>query len=133
MTADQKAHNVIDHDRRIRSESLGSVLPPSRTGSKNDDYGDKIEEAEHVSQSSIEDQEDAEEANGGADDVEKATAAPVEKKDTRISVNNISSVPNGGLRAWMQVVGSFFIFYNTWSVRHMIEMGIHTWTIILCT
>jgi hypothetical protein len=25
--------------------------------------------------------------------------------------------PNGGLTAWLQVVGSFFLFFNTWSVR----------------
>lgn len=24
--------------------------------------------------------------------------------------------PNGGLRAWLQVVGSFFLFFNTWYV-----------------
>jgi hypothetical protein len=28
--------------------------------------------------------------------------------------NDISSVPNGGLRAWLQVVGSFSLFFNTW-------------------
>jgi MFS family permease len=30
------------------------------------------------------------------------------------SVNNIRSVPNGGLTAWLQVLGSFFLFFNTW-------------------
>jgi hypothetical protein len=29
-------------------------------------------------------------------------------------VNDLSSVPNGGLRAWLQVAGSFFLFFNTW-------------------
>lgn len=32
---------------------------------------------------------------------------------TRPSVNNIKSVPNGGLVAWLQVLGSFFLFFNT--------------------
>lgn len=32
------------------------------------------------------------------------------------SVNNIRSVPNGGLTAWLQVLGSFFLFFNTWGV-----------------
>lgn len=27
------------------------------------------------------------------------------------------SIPNGGVFAWIQVLGSFFIFFNTWSVR----------------
>lgn len=31
---------------------------------------------------------------------------------SRPSVNNIKSVPNGGLRAWLQVLSSFFVFFN---------------------
>ena len=38
----------------------------------------------------------------------------LQKKTTKASVNNISSIPNGGLRAWLQVVGVFFLFFNTW-------------------
>ncbi|KAK4493942.1 hypothetical protein PRZ48_015128 [Zasmidium cellare] len=32
------------------------------------------------------------------------------------SVNNIRSVPNGGLTAWLQVLVSFFLFFNTWGI-----------------
>ena len=32
------------------------------------------------------------------------------------SVNSISSIPNGGLRAWLVVAGSFFLFFNSWCV-----------------
>ena len=32
------------------------------------------------------------------------------------SVNNIKSVPNGGLNAWLQVISSFFVFFNTWGI-----------------
>lgn len=32
------------------------------------------------------------------------------------SANNASTIPNGGLQAWMQVVGSFVLFFNTWGV-----------------
>jgi hypothetical protein len=38
----------------------------------------------------------------------------LDKKTTKASVNNVSSIPNGGLRAWLQVVGVFFLFFNTW-------------------
>ena len=38
----------------------------------------------------------------------------LEKQSTKASVNNISSIPNGGFRAWLQVVGVFFLFFNTW-------------------
>lgn len=36
------------------------------------------------------------------------------KVSTRVSVNNTSQIPNGGFKAWIQVVGSFFLFFNTW-------------------
>ncbi len=29
-------------------------------------------------------------------------------------VNDLSSVPNGGLKAWLQVAGAFVLFFNTW-------------------
>ncbi|OCK86333.1 MFS general substrate transporter [Lepidopterella palustris CBS 459.81] len=32
------------------------------------------------------------------------------------SVNHIGSIPNGGLRAWLQVAGSFFLFFNSWGI-----------------
>jgi hypothetical protein len=32
------------------------------------------------------------------------------------SVNNVNSIPNGGLRAWLQVAGSFFLFFNSWGI-----------------
>lgn len=30
------------------------------------------------------------------------------------NVHDMSSVPNGGMGAWLQVLGCFFILYNTW-------------------
>nr|POF04192.1 aspyridones efflux protein apdf [Quercus suber] len=32
------------------------------------------------------------------------------------SVNSIRAVPDGGIVAWMQVMGSFFLFFNTWGI-----------------
>jgi len=42
------------------------------------------------------------------------TAVPVQRQ---ASVNNIEAIPNGGLRAWLQVIGTFFLFFNTWFVQ----------------
>ncbi|KZF18992.1 MFS general substrate transporter [Xylona heveae TC161] len=39
-----------------------------------------------------------------------------EDQRPKVSVNDLSSIPNGGLRAWFQVVGTFFIFFNTWGI-----------------
>lgn len=30
------------------------------------------------------------------------------------STNDTSSIPNGGIKAWLQVLRTFFIFFNTW-------------------
>ena len=37
------------------------------------------------------------------------------------SVNNVKSVPNGGLKAWMQVLVSFFVFFNTWGIVNAVS------------
>jgi hypothetical protein len=43
-----------------------------------------------------------------------AEAAPPPAGNARGDANDMSSVPNGGTRAWLQVVGSFFLFFNSW-------------------
>ncbi|KAI9725894.1 MAG: hypothetical protein M1834_009457 [Cirrosporium novae-zelandiae] len=32
------------------------------------------------------------------------------------SASNVDSVPDGGFLAWLQVVGAFFLFFNTWGI-----------------
>lgn len=42
---------------------------------------------------------------------------PLEKtasRKSKHSVNSVSTVPNGGLLAWLQVLGAFFLFFNSW-------------------
>lgn len=38
------------------------------------------------------------------------------------SVNNIRSVPNGGTKAWLQVLASFFLFFNSWGIVNTFGM-----------
>lgn len=40
----------------------------------------------------------------------------VTNKSHTHSVNNVASIPNGGLRAWLQVLGAFFLFFNSWGI-----------------
>lgn len=78
-------------------------------------------EAPHLT----EEQEDVREAAeppftahvGPASEDQPENGAPLAQvASEKPSVNNIKSVPNGGLRAWLQVLGSFFLFWNTWGI-----------------
>ncbi|KAK3050199.1 hypothetical protein LTR09_008588 [Extremus antarcticus] len=54
------------------------------------------------------------EKSGGPADYDGASLANVQSE--KPSVNNIKSVPNGGGIAWLQVLCSFFVFFNTWGI-----------------
>jgi hypothetical protein len=38
----------------------------------------------------------------------------IDEPRQKASVSDTSSIPNGGLKAWLQVAGTFFVFFNTW-------------------
>lgn len=46
------------------------------------------------------------------DGVEDVPLEPVHSRHP--SVRDVSSIPNGGLTAWLQVLGSFFLLFNSW-------------------
>ena len=70
-------------------------------------------------------QEDLIEASEPPFPVESAQngTVPLEKTTTtasaKPSIHNIKHVPNGGLKAWLQVLGSFFLFWNTWGAINL--------------
>jgi hypothetical protein len=79
--------------------------------SKEEDYGEKVtnanfEDNKSSSQTSL--------PHEGPRDEE--TGAPIKKVTTKHSVSNVASIPNGGTLAWLQVLGAFFLFFNTWYV-----------------
>jgi hypothetical protein len=59
----------------------------------------------------------AEDARASADSQQeikgetKTAAAVSQEKQT--AVHN-AGIPNGGLQAWLQVLGAFFLWFNTW-------------------
>ncbi|EJD49425.1 MFS general substrate transporter [Auricularia subglabra TFB-10046 SS5] len=55
-------------------------------------------------------------AEAAASGVDVSQQSPLEKTPTKHSITNVSSIPNGGLQAWLQVLGSFFLFFNTWGI-----------------
>ncbi|KAJ4305390.1 hypothetical protein N0V90_000921 [Kalmusia sp. IMI 367209] len=50
---------------------------------------------------------------GGTEENGGANLEPVKSQP---SVNNAAAIPNGGLTAWLQVLGAFFLFFNTWGI-----------------
>lgn len=63
--------------------------------------------------------EGAENGNGTASsnsehELEKGQNQLEPVQSEKPSVNNVNSIPNGGLVAWLQVVGGFFLMFNSW-------------------
>ena len=59
---------------------------------------------------------------------EEADGGPLTNVESKPSVNNIKSVPNGGTKAWLQVLGVFFVFFNTWGIINAVRISAnHLW------
>jgi hypothetical protein len=48
--------------------------------------------------------------------LEKQTTRRSVRSGKAVSVNNVSAIPNGGTKAWLQVLGAFFLFFNSWGI-----------------
>ncbi|KAF2086791.1 MFS general substrate transporter [Saccharata proteae CBS 121410] len=59
------------------------------------------------------DTEDDEPVGNGAKEDGSHQQEPAQKVH---SINNAASIPDGGLRAWLQVLGAFFLFFNSWGI-----------------
>ena len=55
----------------------------------------------------------------------------VDKQATQISakpsIHSLRSIPNGGLTAWLQVLGAFVLFFNSWYVPADPCMTLQIW------
>ena len=89
------------------SERSGSTLSPCED-EKDIEVTSRRRTPDHENEGYV---AEAAEAEGG-----EFNGEALEKEATKASVNNISSIPNGGLRAWLQVAGVFCIFFNTWGI-----------------
>lgn len=59
-------------------------------------------------------EEEAEVEEGQVEQEQGQELEPVKSKQP--SVNHAASIPDGGLWAWLQVLGAFFLFFNSWCV-----------------
>lgn len=100
---------------------MSSASPTSSVGDheKGADYDKSTEAGQpHLTQSVEEALEAAEPPfTEHVDPGDRGDGAALEKvASSKPSVNSIRAVPNGGLKAWLQVLGSFFLFWNTWGI-----------------
>lgn len=56
--------------------------------------------------------------DGGAEAAQPGPLPEGKKSDALPTANDIGSIPNGGLVAWLQVLGSFVLFVNSWYVYY---------------
>ena len=102
---------------------------------KDNDYGEKLDDSdleaqeEPVLEKLPSDEQDRDAALSGG--IEGRTLNILSRvKSKPDSVNNIKSIPNGGLRAWLQVAGAWVLFLNTWWVQflslNILEIFVHT-------
>ncbi|KKY21199.1 putative major facilitator superfamily protein [Diplodia seriata] len=91
-----------------RAESLSSAAstPDTDPEKKDQDQGQDQDQDQDQEGEDVADRQDA-------------LHGPLEKtasRKSKHSINNVSSVPNGGLLAWLQVLGAFFLFFNSWGI-----------------
>lgn len=48
--------------------------------------------------------------------VEEPVSKDEENSQPKPEANGSNAIPNGGLQAWLQVLGSFMLFFNTFGV-----------------
>ncbi|KAH0156048.1 MFS general substrate transporter, partial [Aureobasidium melanogenum] len=58
--------------------------------------------------------EEHQRTDGG--DVEKQTTTRSIRSGKAVSVNNVAAIPNGGTKAWLQVLGAWVLFFNSWGI-----------------
>jgi len=80
----------------------------SSTSTQDVENGLGQDEINHGANKDIDDVTHEKPLDGGA--VERQMTA----KSANPSVNNVNAIPNGGLVAWLQVLGAFFLFFNSW-------------------
>ncbi|KAH0012615.1 MFS general substrate transporter, partial [Aureobasidium melanogenum] len=59
-------------------------------------------------------EEQQQRTDGG--DIEKQTTRRSIRSGKAVSVNNVAAIPNGGTKAWLQVLGAWVLFFNSWGI-----------------
>lgn len=109
-TADAASRNPVQatYDEKINHESTHpSPLSSQKSNGSlaiRDAPVEEPQEKPHVTQDDHVVEDEAKDGGG---------LVPVKSKH---SVRDTGSIPNGGLWAWLQVVGAFFLLFNSWGI-----------------
>ena len=53
---------------------------------------------------------------GPKEDVERSGSKDERTTEPQPEAKDVDEIPNGGLNAWLQVLGSFMLFFNTFGI-----------------
>jgi len=102
---DASALSAFDEKPDLREEASVESIPRPRDEEEEDYDGEKGRSG------MVGNGTGAEEVRGG-----NGVAGGLQKVVSAKSVRDVASIPNGGLMAWLQVLGAFVLFFNTWYV-----------------
>lgn len=88
------------------------LAPQPKESEPTEPYEEPFEEVSH--QSSDTSATEADEKT--KTEQQQEDGGPIAKKTSKASVNNYNAIPNGGLRAWLQVAGGFMLFFNNCTI-----------------
>ncbi|KAJ4334815.1 hypothetical protein N0V95_009073 [Ascochyta clinopodiicola] len=94
------------------TEDLAHTTPLSSQQSKHSLDID-VAPVEEVQEKAYVTQEDRIAEDEGPEGAESESLKQVKSKN---SVRDVGSIPNGGLWAWLQVLGGFFLLFNSWGI-----------------
>jgi len=60
--------------------------------------------------------EEVAEKQADANPIDNPAPNAVTRTNTKVSINNLAAIPNGGLLAWTQVLGAWILFFDTWGI-----------------
>jgi nitrogen fixation-related uncharacterized protein len=76
----------------------------------------EFDDKDDRSSRSLPDDEENALQSGDKRNVERSAAKDEETTEPQPEAKDADEIPNGGLKAWLQVLGSFMLFFNTFGI-----------------
>jgi hypothetical protein len=109
------------YDEKPEFHSRASIESIRRPNGSNGSNGERsIDNDKELTEGGDELQEDEIEGDGqglegnGREGADGGRLEPVKSRKSVRSVRDVGSIPDGGVTAWLQVLGAFVLFFNSW-------------------